>query len=220
MIILTILTAGNSRWARKAKYVHGHFSWATYREILKEGRPHYSFTILRDPVDRLVSLYLFMRSKPRGRLPIYDLVSKLTPREFLLERLEPVRFYIDNFTVRQFQGTLFDYPSTAQQASAMVERAKLNLSHLSYVGQMDTFDRDFNNIVQAISYPYSEAAVPRTNETVPSDADTKELEDIKEEIIEILAYEAQDLVRLDNELFDHFKFSRQAKRFDGAAAPI
>lgn len=191
--------------ARTAKYVHGHFSWNTYREVVRDDVPTFAFTILRDPAERLISLYLFMRSKPEGRLPIYDAVRKMSPRQFLIDNRNDVNFETNNFAVRQFQGNVHDQISDMSYGAEMLERAKTNISQLDYVGFVDTFEDDFQSIARKIGYPHSSDTAPKTNETVPTQSDREAVQDIKSELLEIIETEAQELVYWDNMLYEHMK---------------
>jgi len=104
--------------ARKAKYVYGHMSHQTMMSIkTKDEKDIFSFTILRCPYERLISLYNYIRSLPPekrisaiGDKELSDLIPSMTPYEFFSTENFRLRFDLDNFYTRQFSGSLFDIP--------------------------------------------------------------------------------------------------------------
>ena len=57
--------------SRRARFVSGHFGWTA---LSAAGADAFRFTVLREPFDRLVSLYKFSRTKQHSDNPIFSAV--------------------------------------------------------------------------------------------------------------------------------------------------
>ena len=58
---------------RSYDFVSGHFGFAFARPLM-EGR--YCFTFLRDPIDRIISLYEFCKTRDPLEFPIYAIAQR------------------------------------------------------------------------------------------------------------------------------------------------
>lgn len=74
-------------------FMSGHFGIAYAEPFLKD---RYSFTFLRDPVDRIISLYNFAKDRDPGQNALYALVARTDSFEgFLAETVERPRGHDD-----------------------------------------------------------------------------------------------------------------------------
>ena len=197
--------------ARKAKYVGGHISWETFEQFRDEGT--YSFTIFREPYDRLRSLYHYFMNIPggyRGASTVAD-VKGMSLREFLTTDHEWVRFHTDNFVARQFAGPLSAFPVGADERLRFAERAIANLTSMSYRGFHDDYERAFSDIVRAAGLPVPSSS-PRVNVTAAHISSAEGQKKAREAFDDEMRDLARPLVEADLAIFDHF--DRQRKKME------
>src|SRR5262249_11733845 len=118
--------------ARKAFYVAGHFGWSAMGSV-SEGAIR--FTILREPFDRLKSLFQFVRGKTRLKHPTFARVALAAARmdfaEFCLTDEPEVRALVDNAMARTLASNYF--PFQASDPLTTVQAALANLDTLDFV---------------------------------------------------------------------------------------
>lgn len=189
--------------AKKARYVGGHISWATFEKIRDENTR--AFTIFREPYDRLRSLYYYLTNMPtgyRGAGTVAD-IKGFSLREFLTAKHEWVDFYTNNFAARQFAGALDVIPSSREERLKLAETAIRHLSTMDVLGFHDDFEAAFAEIVAMAGLPVPEAS-PRLNVTtglLANDEDRrKSLQAFDEEMRELAA----PLVEADLIIYNHF----------------
>ncbi|MGD0192929.1 MAG: sulfotransferase family 2 domain-containing protein [Rhizomicrobium sp.] len=185
------------RRARKARFVFGHMAWHAFEEI-RDGRDVFSFTFLRDPLDRLLSNYAFLQAitRPAHAEKHYPGIAQMSLAEYAACAHPLYRYGMDNFMVRQFAGRLDEYPHVTSPAQEMLDRAKEHLSSLSFVGFTDRYDESFAALIAKAGLP-SPNITPRYNVTRQSGA-RKESSQIDDATRRLLL----DRVRLDMELWE------------------
>lgn len=146
----------------RAPFISGHFGFA-FAKPRMEGR--YAFTFLRDPVERIISLYSFCRSMNSSEYPIYAAAKKGTLEEFLLgwrelSGLDRVGYIetINNNQAWQLcygwepytfvrKAMYFDFEHDKIKAQALE-----NLGRFDYVGFVETFCDDFEHIWRDLGF--------------------------------------------------------------------
>lgn len=193
--------------ARKARYVGGHISWDTFQQFRDEGT--YSFTIFREPYDRLRSLYHYFMNIPGGYRGASTLagVKGMSLREFLTTDHEWVRFHTDNFVARQFSGPLNVFPAGPDERAEFAERAIANLSAMSYRGFHDDYERAFADIVRAAGLPVPPAS-PRINVTAAHISSAEGQAQARQSFDEEMRELARPLVEGDLAIYDFFNRQR------------
>ncbi len=119
----------------KRKQLHllrGHFTFGAHRFVVA---PFVYLTFLRDPIDRVISLYYFYREWKDG--PLYKDVQKISLEEFVTSGITRLA---DNGMVRQLSGvgSHVRYGSCTQET---LQQAKENLERYFLVGLVQEFDR-------------------------------------------------------------------------------
>lgn len=125
--------------AQRARFVSGHFGWKSLKAV---DRDAFRFTVLRDPYERLKSLYRFSRSRPPSLHPVFERVFEAARREpfeaFCLSEEPDVRALVDNAQARALAGDF--YPFVSGDSDAIGVSARRHLDALDLV--LDQADLD------------------------------------------------------------------------------
>lgn len=137
------------------QFISGHFGFDFARPLLQT---RYSFTFLRDPVERILSFYYFCRQRDPEEFETYALARKLDLDEFLMigfDHPDPVikSSIWNNQTWQLANGYGHSNGRTILNFSPeeMLELAIRHLDELSYIGFTETFEQDRNNILRALN---------------------------------------------------------------------
>lgn len=196
--------------ARKARYVGGHISWATFEQIRDERTR--SFTIFRDPYDRLRSLYYYLTNMPpgyRGAGTVAD-IKNFSLREFLTTPHKWIDFYTNNFVARQFAGPLDVIPRSRDERLRLAETAIRHLSTMDILGFHDDFEGAFAKVVGMAGLPVPETS-PRINVTTGLLSSVEERERSKQGFDSEMRELAAPLVEADLMIYDHFDNLRRGR---------
>ncbi len=134
--------------AQEASYVTGHYGFDFF-EMVNKGA--FSFVFFRDPLDRLLSLYHFCRSKSQDTgptKPLFEQAKRLNLAEFCLSQNPKIRSFVDNAQARTLA---FDYPlkeNSDYNKTAILEQALENLKQFDYVGLAETANDDLEAIAK------------------------------------------------------------------------
>jgi hypothetical protein len=185
------------RRARKAAFVYGHMSWKAFEEI-RNGRDVFAFTFLRDPLDRLLSNFSFLKviKRPAHAEKHFPGIAGMSLAQYAASPHPRFRYGMDNYLVRTFAGSLDEYPDVTSPASEMLERAKAHLASLDFVGFTDRYDQDFPTLIERAGLPQL-GMTPRYNVTRQANV-TKDSPDVDDMTRKLLL----DRVRVDMELWD------------------
>ncbi len=190
---------------RRALFVSGHISWSTVEDI-RGGSDAFTFTILRDPAERLKSLYRFFGLRGRslrnaGPPYISRRIANMTPIEFFQHRSPMLRWHCDNFITRQFAGTLGNIYLTEDEGHAMLERAKANLATLDFIGFQENYEEDLSEIFRRLGLP-NLRRVRRMYATTSDAGETNTNTNTNGSFDEDLMPVIEPLIRFDKELVD------------------
>lgn len=170
-------------------FVSGHLGY-NYAESLFDGR--YSFTFLRNPIERVLSMYYFCRERDANEFMIYKRANEFSLEVFLRAGFQDewVRKNIWNNQVWQLAHgyahldarTIVDF-----EPSELLNLAIEHLDCFSYVGFTEQFDIDATEIFKALNLP-SDGRLPKANVTIgrPAADEVSRIElDLLEELTEL-----------------------------------
>lgn len=183
---------------RDKAFVSGHFGFA-FAEPLMAGR--YCFTFLRDPHQRLLSLYRYYRARPEEEDVLAEAANRYDVAGFLHAVLDSdCRGHIWNNQVwqlsRGFGWDLVDETIgdvVQHDPQTLLSDAKRNLTAFDHVGLVETFDADVRKIFSDLGHP--RLAVLRSNVTATQSQQMT--------ASGALARLMDDITELDRALYDH-----------------
>jgi hypothetical protein len=179
---------------KKFSFVSGHFGYDFAQELIPE---RFSFTFLRNPIERIISLYCFCRTRDPEEFPIYRAACEHDFDGFLqaVNDNNIVRSYISNSQV----WCLASGPGFAEIAGdelpedEMSDLAITNASLFSFIGFTETFEDDVGQIINALDM---EAVQTAKHENVTQDKIV--VSDLSAQTIELL----EELTQWDRKLYD------------------
>ncbi|HEX8010945.1 MAG TPA: sulfotransferase family 2 domain-containing protein [Casimicrobiaceae bacterium] len=182
---------------RQYRFVSGHFGFEFARELIES---RYSFTFLRDPIERVLSLYYFCRTRDPKEFAIYETAHQLELPEFLRAARSPglVHSHICNQQVWQIawgwgEGTAQKRTRESFADDEMLALARVNLRKFSFVGFAETLEEDYRKVLKDLGIP-APAEAPRSNATGPR----PHTESLSGEALEL----AREITALDQALYD------------------
>lgn len=146
-------------------FISGHFGY-DYASQFMEGR--YSFTFLRDPVERVLSFYCYARKEAENyEYPVFQLAQTHSLEEFLVKSRSDMAIYpfIWNHQVWQLAcgwGNTLKKSIRSFTPESMLEEAKCNLCEFDHVGFVESLDEDVQVIHEALQVK-SPVRIPREN---------------------------------------------------------
>lgn len=162
-------------------------------------KSRYSFTFLRDPVERALSFYYHCRRSDPDQYTVFRLAQEKTIDQFLDMSLDhvQVRSHIWNHQAWQLacgwdnmaRKSISDYDETQ-----MADEARAHLTEFDYVGFMETFEADKVAILNNLGIRRS-AWPPRANVGGPR----PRIEDLPSSTRKRL----RRITEIDQVLFDH-----------------
>ncbi len=133
------------------RFVSGHFGYDEVAALLPGA---YSFTFLRDPVDRVLSLYQFcMHPDMQRQFPVARAARDLGLDGFIHSMAPEVVEAVDNLQCWQLARSYWSEDRRAlagMNDSQLLDLADTHLQELSHVGLTETFDSDFKKILKDI----------------------------------------------------------------------
>ncbi len=137
------------------RFVSGHIGYDFARHLM-QGR--YSFTFLRDPAERILSMYYFCRTRNPEEFDIYRKAHELDLPEFLEAGLHDpcVRKNIWNNQVWQLAhgyAHLDEHGVSDFGEDELLRLAKAHLAELSHVGLTERFHEDARPVLRALGLP-------------------------------------------------------------------
>ena len=175
-------------------FVSGHFGYEFAKPLMKD---RYSFTFLRDPVDRILSFYYYCRSRSPDEFPMCRFAQEHNLEDFLRAGFSDpvVKTRIWN---NQTWQLAFGYANpekkhpNAFDPEELLSLARKHLDAFSHVGFTQTFEQDRNTILRALRIPVPDAKIESN-----ANKARKSVSDISPEAVRLLA----DLTELDRALY-------------------
>ena len=140
---------------RNVRFLSGHFGYDFAKPFMPE---RYSFTFLRDPIERVLSFYYFCQTRDPNEYEIYRLCQEFPLEEFLRNAMaQPeIKSLVWNNQVWQLAC---GYGNGGNLGPSLFEPEKLlslSISHLdefSYLGFTETFEQDRERIFLHLGVP-------------------------------------------------------------------
>lgn len=159
------------------EYSAGHWTW----DEITFGVMDYTFTVLRDPIERMISLYSYIRAD-REHYPVYQSYRGVHPLEvsfsqFLNGQLG-INSNVDNGTVRRLCSSELYYGSHLPVTSDHVDIAKHHLRLFDRVGFTDQLDGFMHRVCDDIGIDYVRVVPQKVSADryQPTDAERDEAE--------------------------------------------
>lgn len=135
---------------RNVRFLSGHFGHDFAKPFMHE---RYSFTFLRDPIERVLSFYYFCKNRDANEFEMYRLCQQLPLNEFLKMGLEQseVSSFIWNNQVWQLACGFGNPENRGLSSFKPKELLDLSVRHLddySYIGFAETFENDSDKIFE------------------------------------------------------------------------
>lgn len=109
----------------KLRYITGHLLLTSTRPAQFYGRDVRAFTFLRDPVKRLHSEYIFLKTWKKQHLYEYLTARNITFSQYITSDDKLLRYRGKNFMTRCISGDALEQADLAES----LEKAKYNLEH-------------------------------------------------------------------------------------------
>jgi hypothetical protein len=154
---LVRINALPKRHASRLKVLYGHVDTQLARQIVPLDQ---CVTLLRDPVDRLVSYYAFAKDMNSGSH------SDLARRTSITQWIDALRLpETDNGMVRRFSG--LPEADFGHCTGKMLERAKANLAQFALVGLTERFDDFYALLAHRLGLPMRTYVAAKVNAERP-----------------------------------------------------
>lgn len=191
-------------------FVSGHFGFAYARHLM---RGRYSFTFLRDPIERTLSFYYFCRSRDPKQFPIYQLAHENDLSDFITVCISDpfYRMLLWNNQTWQFafgDTHLEPQPEGGFSPDQLLKLAKQNIDEFSYVGFTESFATDAYYICRALGFPphalRKELPLANANATPMRKGFLDQPAKVRRLLLEI--------TELDRDLYDHVHGTTKNRR--------
>jgi hypothetical protein len=152
----------------KISFISGHFGYDFAKEFMQE---RYSFTFLRNPIERVLSFYFFCKTRNPDEFEIYALSQQFTLDEFLeLGFSHPtIKKFIWNCQVTQIAHGFGAVNDIEVSDRVLLKLAVKHLKKFSYVGFVETFAEDTDIILKNLGInPPDEKIYSNTNPNRPT----------------------------------------------------
>jgi hypothetical protein len=130
-------------------FISGHFGYGFAKQFMAN---RYSFTFLRDPTERVLSLYFYCKIRDPGQYKHYELAQRLSLDEFLQLGFTDPEFKsrLWNHQVCQLAAGWGDPTFGTHKEDELLDLALQHLDEFSYVGFTETFDQNRDIILKEI----------------------------------------------------------------------
>ena len=176
-------------------FVSGHFGYDWARHLMDK---RYSFTFLRNPIERVLSFYSFCKSRDPKEFDIYALTQQVSLDEFLQigMKVPLVKECIWNHQTWQLAhgwGNSEQPSVSCFEPDEILDLAIRHLEDFSYIGLTETFEEDRDNILAALGIvPPKEKIVSNVQPGRPTS------KDLPQSTLKLL----EELTHLDRTLYE------------------
>jgi len=135
----------------KMPFISGHFGFDYAKQFMAD---RYTFTFLRDPIDRILSFYYFCLTRDPSEFEIYSLAQRCSLDEFLelgLTHPSVKPFIWNNQTWQLANG--FGTDTLNADPKEILALAIEHLDEFSHVGFAETFEHDRDHILRELGLP-------------------------------------------------------------------
>ena len=130
------------------RFISGHFGYRHVAELVDDC---YSFTFLRDPVERVLSFYNFCQhADMQQRFPVARAARELGLEGFVSSRLPEVSEVVDNQQLWQLACMYWREDRRVLARLPEQDLLAMAIEHLTtfdHIGLTDSFDHDFHHIL-------------------------------------------------------------------------
>ena len=188
-------------------FISGHFGFNFCEQFMAD---RYAFTFLRNPAERLISQYYFSKHRNDVRFALSRMAQDVSfdaVLDMACEETHWLRHWLWNHQVWLLAHGNYAYvPKTLNDFTEdeLLRLAKSNVERLSYVGFVETFQEDKENILEALGI-----ATMRVHEPVNRTGKRPKLEDLPIATKKRLA----KLTELDDELY-RYLYTRDKRGFN------
>jgi hypothetical protein len=181
-------------------FVSGHFGYDYAKKLVKWRK---SFTFLRDPVERILSLYYFYRTQDPETFPMYRIAHESDLAEFLIRGLEDplVKSRIWNNQTWQIAHGYAHQDNRGIEDFSQRELLDLALQHIgnfSFIGLAENFESDAAFVAKILGWQ-----TPENNTWVNANQGRRTTKDLSIEEVSLL----DELTILDRKLYRHVRSS-------------
>lgn len=188
------------------KYFSGHYDMDGIERIPGE---KFVFTFLRDPVDRVLSLYYFWRSHTHAHIEKHKLIGPRLAKnlgllDFLRYQKDGIPENFDNYIARVLLGEMYVGPSRDFLVSeeCVFDRCIESLGKVNFIGFLGAYDDDYKSLLKKLNFDPPEH-VPHLNKGTDTSLDREGVE--KELITEDIKMELDRLTRFDKMIYAYAK---------------
>ena len=130
-------------------FISGHFGYLFTKQFMAD---RFSFTFLRNPVERVLSAYYFYKTRNPNEFRHYEMAQRLPLDEFLTLGFTDldVKVHLLNYQVSQLAVGWGGFSDRILNDDELLALAITHLDDFSYVGFTETYERDQTNILKAI----------------------------------------------------------------------
>jgi len=126
-------------------FVSGHFGYEFARELMP-GR--YSFTFLRDPIERTISFYYFCQTRNPDEFEEYRIAQENSLSRYLEMAIESKQLDSWNNQTRLLAHSRESASKFSE--TELLSLAKLHLDDFSYIGFTESFEQDSGVVARAM----------------------------------------------------------------------